>query len=50
MGKGWQSCKQFLKIQQEFNEVLLRTGVLNILAALPSADIAQMVEQRIRNA
>jgi hypothetical protein len=29
---------------------LCETEVLNILAALPSAGIAQLVEQRIRNA
>ena len=35
---------------KEINVLLCVHGVLNILAALPSAGIAQLVEQRIRNA
>jgi hypothetical protein len=39
-----------VRMGKEINALLYGQGVLNILAALPSAGIAQLVEQRIRNA
>jgi hypothetical protein len=38
------------RMGKEINVLLSGQGVLHILAALPSAGIAQLVEQRIRNA
>ena len=46
----WVFCPLLARMGKEINALLYGQGDLHILAALPSAGIAQLVEQRIRNA